>query len=107
MIRRTASSIFGAALAALAFAALTLEALSKETNDEQYTFAPYPYATNELTKAEFRSRFWDTGVRSKGTQILSRVFRLNTAIKGDENENNAKSVGSTYAALRQLNILPA
>ena len=106
MIRRTRSRILGAALTVVALAALGFAALSKPINDGKYAVAFYPNAADALTKAEARSRFWSTGVVGICTQILSRVFRLNT-IKGDEKEGITRNTESSYTVLKQLNICPA
>jgi hypothetical protein len=90
----------------IALAALGITALSKEIEDGKYALAFYPYAANELTKTEIRSRFWGTRVIRKSTQILSRLFRLNT-IKGDEEEGITRNAEGSYTVLKQLNICPA
>ena len=106
MTRRTRSRILGLALSAMALAVLTVLALGQEIKDGKYALVFYPYAADALTKAEVKSRFSDITVPRTLTQILSKVFRLNT-IKGDRQEGTARNPEGSITDLRQLNICPA
>jgi hypothetical protein len=109
MNRRQVSRYRGLGMALLAYALASLCALAFQKQDEA-EFTAFTYClngNNELTAAKVRSRFWGTKVASTSTQVLSKVFRLNATLEGDKKDGIAESVGSAYAELRQLNILPA
>ena len=96
--RAICKGILGTALMSLSLSAFASASQATSGSFARFTFSPY--ANNELTKAEVRSRFWGTVTR-KTAQILSRVFRLNT-IKGDKPRKRAREMMITANRDRQI-----